>query len=328
MADDYDSPWKEAIEHFFDDFMAFYFPDAHAQIDWAQPLIFLEQELRAVTRDAEVGKRMVDKLVRVTRRGGSEEWLYLHLEIQGQEQGAFAERMFVYHSRLFDRYRKPIVSLALLADDRIGWRPSRYVHEALGCRLGLHFPTAKLLDWSGSESRLEDSRNPFAVLTLAHLATQSTCHDPLARHSAKWTLVKRLYQTGFERQQVIRLFTMIDWMMRLPAEYEQRFRNDLMQFEEEIKMRYVNSIERLAREEGLARGRQEGQEQGLEQGLEQGRRAGKSQVIGRQMHVRFGALPDWVQTKLDAASEHQLDAWTSKLLTASSIDAVFGSSDH
>ncbi|MCM0043874.1 MAG: hypothetical protein NBV65_04515 [Burkholderiaceae bacterium] len=264
MADDYDSPWKEAIEHFFDDFMAFYFPDAHAQIDWAQPLIFLEQELRAVTRDAEVGKRMVDKLVRVTRRGGSEEWL------------------------------------------------------------GLHFPTAKLLDWSGSESRLEDSRNPFAVLTLAHLATQSTCHDPLARHSAKWTLVKRLYQTGFERQQVIRLFTMIDWMMRLPAEYEQRFRNDLMQFEEKIKMRYVNSIERLAREEGLARGRQEGQEQGLEQG----RRAGKSQVIGRQMYVRFGALPDWVQTKLDAASEDQLDAWTSKLLTASSIDAVFGSSDH
>lgn len=75
MADDYDSPWKEAIERYFADFMAFYFPQAHAQIDWAQPLSFLDQELRAAMREAELGKRVVDKLVRVTRLGGSEEWV-------------------------------------------------------------------------------------------------------------------------------------------------------------------------------------------------------------------------------------------------------------
>ena len=62
VPDDYDSPWKEAIERYFDDFMRFYFPDAHAQIDWAQPLVFLDQELRAAIRDAELGKRVVDKL--------------------------------------------------------------------------------------------------------------------------------------------------------------------------------------------------------------------------------------------------------------------------
>lgn len=28
VSDDYDSPWKEAIEHHFADFMAFYFPHA------------------------------------------------------------------------------------------------------------------------------------------------------------------------------------------------------------------------------------------------------------------------------------------------------------
>lgn len=328
MADDYDSPWKEAIEHFFSDFMGFYFPEAHAQIDWAQPLVFLEQELRAVIRDAEVGKRVVDKLARVTRRGGSEEWLYLHLEIQSQEQAGFAERMFVYHGRLFDRYRKPIASLALLADDQLGWRPTSYVHEALGCRVGLHFPVAKLLDWSGSEARLEDSRNPFAVLTLAHLATQATRHDPLARYSAKWALVKRLYQIGYDRLQVMQLFSMIDWMMRLSPSQEQRFRDDLMQLEEDMKMRYVNSVERLAREEGLAKGMQQGVQQGLQEGMEHGRRAGKALVIGRQLQVRFGELPDWVQAKLNAASETQLDAWTDQLLTASSIEAILGPAGH
>lgn len=328
VADDYDSPWKEAIEYFFDDFMGFYFPEAHAQIDWAQPASFLEQELRAVVRDADIGKRVVDKLVRVTRLGGSEEWLYLHLEIQGQEQAGFAERMFVYHSRLFDRYRKPIASLALLADDRLGWRPAGYVHEALGCRLSLGFPVAKLLDWSGSEARLEDSRNPFAALTLAHLATRSTRHDPAARYSAKWTLVKRLYQIDLDRQQVTRLFTMIDWMMRLPPVQEQQFRDELMQFEEEMKMRYVNSIERLAREEGIQQGMQQGMQEGIHEGMEQGRRAGKAQVIRRQLQLRFGELPGWVPARIDEASEAQLDAWSDWLLTASSIDAVFRSGDH
>ena len=33
-ADEHDIPWKEAIEGAFPEFMAFYFPAAHAIIDW------------------------------------------------------------------------------------------------------------------------------------------------------------------------------------------------------------------------------------------------------------------------------------------------------
>jgi hypothetical protein len=31
IADDYDSPWKEAVEHYFPEFMEFYFPERHLQ---------------------------------------------------------------------------------------------------------------------------------------------------------------------------------------------------------------------------------------------------------------------------------------------------------
>ncbi len=312
MADDYDSPWKEAIERYFADFMAFYFPDAHEQIDWTQPLIFLDQELRAAIREAELGKRVVDKLARVTGRGGNEEWIYIHLEVQGSEQADFAERMFICHSRLFDRYRKPIASLALLTDDRPNWRPSVYVHDVLGCRLGLRYPVAKLLDWSGNEARLQDSRNPFALLTLAHLATRTTRHDPDARYSAKWRLVKQLYQRGFARQQVIDWFNMIDWMMHLPGEQARQFRDALMQFEEAMKMRYVNSIERLARDEGM----------------QQGQHAAKRQMAERLLAIRFGRLPDWAKARLAAATEEELDVWTEALLSAPSIGAVFEAFGH
>jgi len=73
--DRYDSPWKSAIERYFPEFMEFYFPDAHAEIDWAKGHIFLDQELRAVVQDAELGMRFVDKLVRVNVMNGDEKWV-------------------------------------------------------------------------------------------------------------------------------------------------------------------------------------------------------------------------------------------------------------
>jgi len=58
--DAYDSPWKGVLEHAFPEFMAFYFPDAYTQIDWAQGHEFRNTELRQVVRDAELGKRFAD----------------------------------------------------------------------------------------------------------------------------------------------------------------------------------------------------------------------------------------------------------------------------
>ncbi|GEM_PF-2424185 len=34
-SDDYDSPWKEAVECYFPEFMAFYFPAAYDCFDWS-----------------------------------------------------------------------------------------------------------------------------------------------------------------------------------------------------------------------------------------------------------------------------------------------------
>jgi hypothetical protein len=81
--DDYDSPWKEALERYFAAFMAFFFPQAHADIDWARGHEFLDKELQQVVRDAELGRRLADKLVKVWRRSGEEAWVLAHIEVQG-----------------------------------------------------------------------------------------------------------------------------------------------------------------------------------------------------------------------------------------------------
>src|SRR3954470_22324032 len=72
QADDYDSPWKDILERYLADFLAFFFPQAHTAIDWSLGYTFLDKELQAVMRDAELGRRLADKLVQVWRRDGQE----------------------------------------------------------------------------------------------------------------------------------------------------------------------------------------------------------------------------------------------------------------
>ena len=101
---DYDSPWKEALERYFQEFMAFFFPQAHADIDWSLGYEFLDKELQQVVREAETGRQLVDKLVKVWHTEGTEKtetWLLIHIEVQGQRDANFAKRMYVYgRSRL------------------------------------------------------------------------------------------------------------------------------------------------------------------------------------------------------------------------------------
>jgi hypothetical protein len=65
--DDYDSPWKEALERDLPDALALLFPTAFAGIDWSRGHSFLDKELQKVARDAQLGRRLADKLVRVAQ---------------------------------------------------------------------------------------------------------------------------------------------------------------------------------------------------------------------------------------------------------------------
>jgi hypothetical protein len=48
LTDQFDSPWKDILEAYFEDFMRFFFPKIHADIDWSRGYDFLDQELRQV----------------------------------------------------------------------------------------------------------------------------------------------------------------------------------------------------------------------------------------------------------------------------------------
>ena len=140
---DYDSPWKTVLERFFPAFLECYFPAAHTGIDWMQGYTLLDKELQKVVRDARLGRRWADALVRVTGRDGVEDSVLVHVEVQGERQADFAQRMFVYNYRLYDRYAKPVVSLAVLGEPWVG-NYGYFGYERWECRMGLRVPVVSL----------------------------------------------------------------------------------------------------------------------------------------------------------------------------------------
>jgi hypothetical protein len=169
-----DTPWKQILEGYFPQFMAFFFPEAYSAIDWRKGFDFLDSELQQVTLEAETGKRIVDKLVKVYLRNGQEKWLLLHIEIQNQKEAEFSERVYIYSTRLFDKFRQAVASFAVLGDTDKNWRPQSFHQEALGSRHDFSFQIAKLVDYKQQAAELAASDNPFAVVVQAHLVAQAT----------------------------------------------------------------------------------------------------------------------------------------------------------
>ena len=80
-------------------------------------------------------------------------------------------------------------------------------------------------------------------------------------------------------------------------------------------MRYVTSIERLGIEKGI--------QQGMQQGMQQGRHQGMAQLLVRQLALRFGDVPASIRTKLEAATDDELESWADAVVSAPSLEAVF-----
>ncbi len=108
---------------YLESFLELCFPEVHRDIDWLRGYESLDTELQEIIRDAETGRRFADKLVKVWLKNGEETVILTHIEVQSQVQSDFAERMFIYNHRLYDKYRKQVISLAVLGDEQFSWRP-------------------------------------------------------------------------------------------------------------------------------------------------------------------------------------------------------------
>ncbi len=279
---DFDSPWKEALEQFLEPCFALLFPSAHADIDWSRDVELMDKELQQIVPQSEVGRRYVDKLIKVWRRTGEPLGLLIHLEVQTQREADFPKRMFVYNYRVFDRFDLVVASFAILADSDAHWRPDHYEQGAFGSVCGLTFPTAKLWDWVGRESVLEQHANPFALVVLAHLRALQMREDPEARLTGKTHLVRLLYNRGMNARDIWRLLRFIDWILELPPALDRLYTDHLHRIQEERHMPFITTPERISRIDALNAG------------------------IREFLTFRFGSAADSVLAEIQTLEDHEL----------------------
>ena len=319
---DYDGAWKETIRLHLAEAIQKGFPTFADLIDWNCEPQWLDKEISQIIGRFGHRNREVDLLFKVRLLDGRDQWILCHLEIQTRFEAEFPFRIDLYNAGLKWMFQQEVVTLVILADLRPDWRPSTHRFELGDFRSVREFPICKLLDRLAADWVDDDSL--FVQVARAQIAALRTSSDPDARFGAKTQLVRNLYTMGYTSDRIREIFRLIDWMMRLRPDLDRRFKSELVDFEEENRMPYVTSIERLAKEEGLEEGLEKGIEKGIEkgraEGLEKGREQGSATLLLRILTRQCGHLPEDIQQQIHQLKLEQSQNLGEALLDFKSID--------
>lgn len=142
-----DTLWKGILENLCEDFLRFFFEDADKLLNIQKGFEFLDKELEQLFPSEEIdAPKFVDKLVKVFTTAGKEEWVLVHIEVQGYRDKDFGKRMFTYFYRILDKYGKKVTTIAIFTDRNKKYRPSLFEYEFLGTRNVFSFNTYKIID--------------------------------------------------------------------------------------------------------------------------------------------------------------------------------------
>jgi len=206
------------------------------------------------------------------------------------------------------RLRGPCTSTTLCGRVAEGQgKPKNHHYSRWGCKLNFQFPVVKLLDYQKNWSALTASRNPFAIMVMAHLKTKATRNNASERFSSKLSIIRGLYDGGYSKEEIVQLFRLVDWMMTLPKELRSRFNYEVSSIEEEKKMPYITSIERL----------------GIERGIERGNLQTQRQSIIEVLEIRFAEVPSELTAVLNGIEDLEfLKQLHKRAVTVASVEEL------
>ncbi|WP_031405898.1 RpnC/YadD family protein [Geobacillus vulcani] len=272
MAIDHDRLFKELIRTFFEEFLLLFFPDMHEHIDFHH-LSFLSEELFTDVTAGE--KYRVDLLVE-TKLKGEDGLIIVHVETQGYVQPSFAERMFLYFSRLYETYRTRIVPIAVFHYDSLREEPSVFSMEfPFGEVLQFRFFPVALRKKQWREYIRHD--NPVAAALLSQKG-----YTEREKVELKKEFLRMLVRLELDEARQRLLLGFFETYVKLTEEEEQQLQSEVKAMEtkeREKVLELIISYEQKGKREGLEEGVKRGLEQGMKQGMEQGMKQGMKRLI-------------------------------------------------
>ncbi|MEZ4362939.1 MAG: Rpn family recombination-promoting nuclease/putative transposase [Kofleriaceae bacterium] len=294
--------------------------------------------------DAVLAYQHSDLLFAARWRAGHKALLYFLLEHQSSPSTGepMAFRMLRYQLRIWERWLAdhpkartlPVIVPLVLYHGAARWSEVPAFEDLLELPLALRPALEPYLVRSSyllhdlsnySEDELLTMRWHTAVAKVATVLLQQARADiDLVALLARWLgPLREVASSPTGRDALAQL-------LRYILEVHERTTPDALQtlLERELGPRAKESLMTAAqrlREEG----RQEGHREGRQEGHREGRLEASRALLSRILQQRFGAqLDPSVEQRLHAATLEQVEAWSSRVLTAASLAAVFDDDLH
>jgi predicted transposase/invertase (TIGR01784 family) len=299
-------------------------PDLTSRLDLDRltrvPASFVDEALRW---------RHSDLLFSAPLNDGRDAYVFVLVEHQSRADPLMAFRMLRYVTRIWDQYLRehpkarqlPAVIPLVVHHGRSRWTTPTRLLELIDldseAKRAMHayLPRFEFLldDLAGTDSRqlLDRKLTPAALITLLLLKTAAD-NPAITTELRPWAGQLRavLDQPG-GGEAFIALLTYIELVSETPAGELHDLAASLGPDAEES---YVTTAEML-RAEGRTEGRTEGEAHG--------RAEERAEVLVEVLTAKFGPLPDSVRKTMHRASIDQMRAWTTRAVTAETLDKVF-----
>ena len=239
---DFDGFWKDLIERFWRELLKSLLPTLYAVADLTKEPEFLDKELRNVLHISgdEDSPRFVDVLLKIPLKGGGEEYVLLHIEVQGPGGENLTYRMFDYCCRIFGHYHRMPVALAILTAPRNNETTGVFDASEHGTSVCYRFNCIELdkLD----EEKLLASDNPFDLALYAARRAKRSRNDEMKKFRYLRELRRLLGRKGWTDRDCRDLLIFIELIINLK---DRDLREEYNSFEgetEETRMRFKEAL--------------------------------------------------------------------------------------
>ena len=249
-------------------------PELYEDVDFTQSFTFLDKELRdtlQVMGEEHNAARFVDTLVQVPLKSGKDQWVLLHIEVQGSGGENISLRMVLYCCLIFAHYRRMPVALAILTDKRPSSEtPGRFEFSEYGTELLYKYNVFEVYDQNDEE--LLTSENPFDSFIYAAKKYGDYMSQDKQRVKLEYLLkiTRSLQALGLNTKEragilvlVSRLINLEDTELRKQYIKELKGEKDMAELnwlEEYFRKEAATIAEKRGRSEGIAIGEARGQE--------------------------------------------------------------------
>ena len=275
-----DGLWKKVIGDLFEDFLLFFAPELHKEVDFTKTPDFLQQELFQEILEKKKGTNYADQIVKVHLKDGKEKWILVHIEVEASANADFSKRMFKYFYRIFDKFDREIVAFAVMTGPSVSEKTLGFSYSYFGTTLDYAYNVHKVSDYN--EEELVQSNRLFSKIVLATKYMHKTKNKVDQRYRFKMKLMREVLKLeGHSRVSITATFYFIDYLFRLPEELRHEFTDTLrlilgeegqkmVQYESGNLSPTLADLVKIERKEAL--------EEGIEQGIETGLVAGEERI--------------------------------------------------